>query len=231
MENMQYCEDCKVFISTKTDACPLCHAPLPERENAELVQTYPDFAPLKRKSRLLALLYSAACFFVIAVCVLINLLTWQGHLWSALVAAPVLYVWLTGLFTFRKRVHLGLKLMAHAVGIVLLLVAINGFSGSARIMSHVSWAVAYTMPFIFIGFILAINVLIARKRHTLKDYLLYQLSLCVIGFIPLLLALLNVAQPVYPSILAAVCSALTIGGLFLFGRKKAVSELNKKFHI
>lgn len=231
MEHMQYCEACKVSVSTQTKKCPLCHAPLPEREDAQLEQTYPDFAPLKRRSRILTLLYSGICLFAIVTCALVNLLTWSGHLWSALVAAPVLYVWLCGLITFRKRVHLGLKLMAHAVGIVLMLVVINSFTDSERIVSHVSWAASYTMPFIFIGFILAINVLMARKRHTLRDYAISQISLCVIGFIPLLLVLLDAAQPAYPSIIAAVCSALTIGGLFLFGRKKVIAELNRKFHI
>ena len=231
IERMQYCETCKVSISTKTKNCPLCHAPLPSCEDAALEQTYPDFSPLKRRSRFLALLYSALCLAVILICVLVNLLAWNGHLWSALVAAPVLYVWLCGLITFRKRAHLGLKLMAHAIGIVSLLVVINTFTDSQRIVSHVSWAVSYTMPFIFIGFILLINVLMARKRNTLRDYVLYQISLCVIGFIPLLLVLLGVAQPAYPSIIAAACSALTIGGLFLFGRKKVVAELNRKFHI
>lgn len=228
---MQYCEACKVSISTKTDVCPLCHEKLPERENINLVETYPDFAPFKRRSRLLALIHSGICVLTIIVCALINFLTWNGHLWSALVTAPVLYVWICGLITFKKRVHLGIKLMAHAIGIASMLVVINTFSDSARIVSHASWAVSYTMPFIFIGFILAINVLMLRKRHTLKDYVISQISLCVIGFIPLLLVLFNVAQPIYPSILAAACSALTIGGLFLFGRKNVTAELNRKFHI
>ncbi len=228
---MQYCEACKVSISTKTEKCPLCHAPLPPCEDAALEQTYPDFSPFKRRNRLLTLLYSAVCLTAIFVCVLVNLLTWNNHLWSALVTAPVLYVWLCGLITFRKRAHLGLKLMAHAIGIVLVLVVINSFTDSQKVVSHVSWAVSYTMPFTFVGFILLINVLMAHKRHTLRDYVLYQISLCVIGFIPLLLVLLGVAQPVYPSIIAAACSALTIGALFLFGRKKVVAELNRKFHI
>ncbi len=231
MEQFQYCEACKVSVSTQTTKCPLCHTPLPERENVRLEQTYPDFSPLKKRSRRLTLLYSLFCLLVIGICVLVNLLTWQGHLWSALVAAPMLYVWLCGIITFRKRLHLGMKLTAHAVGIVLLLVAINGFTDSERVVSHVSWAVSYTMPFVFIGFILLINVLMARRRNTLRDYALYQISLCVIGFIPLLLVLLGIAEPVYPSIIAAACSALTIVGLFLFGRKKVTAELNKKFHI
>lgn len=231
ISNLQYCEACKVSISTKTDICPLCHEKLPAREDVNLVETYPDFAPFKRRSRLLALIYSGICVTTIVVCMLINLLTWNNHLWSALVAAPVLYVWLCGLVTFKKRVHLGLKLMAHAVGIALMLLAINAFSDSERVIIQASWAVSYTMPFIFIGFILAINVLMLRKRHTLKDYVISQISLCVIGFIPLLLVLFNVAEPIYPSILAAACSALTIGGLFLFGRKNVTAELDRRFHI
>ncbi|HWS28678.1 MAG TPA: DUF6320 domain-containing protein [Clostridia bacterium] len=231
ISELQYCETCKVSISTKTDICPLCHEKLPARQDAKLVETYPDFAPFKRRSRLLALIFSGVCALIIVVCVLVNLLTWNGHLWSALVTAPALYVWICGLITFKKRIHLGLKLMAHAIGIASMLVAINTFSGSAQIVTHASWAVSYSMPFIFIGFILAINVLMIRKRHTLRDYVISQISLCVIGFIPLLLVLLGVAQPIYPSILAAACSALTIGGLFLFGRKNVTAELNRKFHI
>jgi uncharacterized Tic20 family protein len=84
---------------------------------------------------------------------------------------------------------------------------------------------------VFVCFILAINVIMLKLKHQFRDYLLYQISLCVIGFVPLVLVLSGVAQPIYPSIIAAACSYLTLIGLVFFKRRVVFSEFRKKFHI
>lgn len=188
--------------------------------------------PLKQKKGIAVKVVSWVALALILSSVLINWITWGGKLWCVTFSAYVLYVWLLGLLTFKRGVHPGLKLMTHAIALTLLLVVTNMFAYSKEIVSRVSWAVSFAMPFILIGFMIAIDVLILlRRTQNRRDYLLYQISLSVIGFIPIILVLSGVAQPVYPSIIAASCSFLTILGMVIFARKIVFSEFGRKFHI
>ncbi len=227
---MSYCSDCKVSISADTAKCPLCQKEL-AGPVCQVAVDYPAFEPVKQRKKMLIKAASYLAMTIITAAVAVNIMTWHEDAWSVVFCACVLYVWGLGMLTFNKRIHPGWKLTAHAIAIPLLLVVINVFASSAATISRVSWAVSYTMPAIFICFIIAINYIIIRWRQKRRDYLLYQLSLCVIGFIPFILVISGVAQPVFPSIAAAGCSFITLVWLILYQKKVIGSEFAKKFHI
>jgi hypothetical protein len=208
----------------------LCHRSLAEQQDKAARRTYPVERPRQKKNNSLArfVSLSAICLILLSLC--INWATWDGWLWSIIFSVHILYLWLVGWLTLKRSVHPGLKLMTHALSITLLLVVVNVLSQSNVIISRISWAVSYTMPIIFIGFITVIDMIMLKKKHNLRDYLLYQLSLCVIGFIPLILVLTGVARPVYPSVIAAALAGLTIFGLLIWAKKIIIAELGRKLH-
>ncbi|UWG98794.1 DUF6320 domain-containing protein [Dehalobacter sp. DCM] len=228
---MLYCVDCKITISAKTNHCPLCHRELEAICSEDLEKTYPVFERLKKKDSKLTKTISFVSVFLIASSVVANKVTWSGNLWSVIFSSCVLYAWLLGLFTFAKRVHLGLKLIGHAIAIPLLLVVVNAFAYDTQTINRVSWALSYAMPFIFICFIIAINIIMFSSQKNWRDFLIYQLSLCVLGFIPLILVLSGIAQPMTPSIIAAIFSYLTIICMAILAKKIVREELIRKFHL
>ena len=225
-----YCDDCNVSISTKTDRCPLCQKQLEDADTSAAVKTFPDYVYKRKRASKLAKAVALISILSIALSIVGNILTWNGHPWSIIISACVLYVWLMGSLTFKKGAHLGLKLMMHALALSLLLVIINTFASQTVTIHRVSWAVSYAIPILFICFIIAINILIFRRRQNRRDYFLYQLSLCIIGFIPLILVLFGVAQPILPSVIAAGLSLLTILESVVFAKKLIGRELGRKFH-
>jgi len=227
---MLRCNSCNVNISTKTTKCPLCQSPI-QQNGGDAVETYPAFEPMVEKSNTLFKIVSFAAISCIMTLVTINLLTYSGSLWSVIAAAGIVYAWLMSFLTFRKHTHLGLKLVSHAIAIPLLLVVINMFSSGQSTTHSVTWAASYAMPFILIGFILTINLIMIIKTQYLRDYLIYQLALVIIGFVPLLLVLLGAVDPIFPSILTVGFSVLTMLGLFIFTKRKIVSEFGRKFHM
>jgi hypothetical protein len=227
---MQYCGDCKIRISSKTDRCPLCHNTLPHTNQGGTAD-YPAFEPIKTGNRKLVKRISIIVCALIVLSVLANWLTWNGSLWCVLSSACVLYAWGAGLLTFSKRIHLGWKLTAHAIALPLLLIVFNTFAYNTETIHEITWAISYGMPMIFICFIIAINIIMIRWRQKLRDYLLYQLTLCVVGFVPIILVLSGITQPMWPSIIAAVGSYCTIAGLVIYAKKIIKSEFVKKFHI
>jgi hypothetical protein len=54
-------------------------------------------------------------------------------------------------------------------------------------------------------------------------------SLCVFGFVPLILVLVGIAQPILPSAIVTVL-VVTIVGLCMFHQKIILSEFVRKFH-
>lgn len=228
---MKYCEDCRINVPGKELSCPLCHKSMTILDDQENGQIYPDFEPQKRRDKKLIKAFSKTAVLLIFSSVIINMMISSETWWSAIFSSFVLYVWLLGLLTFKRTAHPGLKLMAHAIAMPLLLVVINSFASNTRTFTRVSWAVSYAMPIIIICFIIVINIMMYRRRQNLRNYLLYQLSLCVIGFVPLILALVGVAKPIQPSIIAASCSFLSILALLLFSRKIVIGELGRKFHV
>ncbi len=228
---MKYCTECKISISSGADCCPLCRGALPDSEPPDEAAEYPDFEQGRPGAKRLSRIAAAAACALIAACVLCNLLIWNGRIWCVVASACVLYVWGLGLLTVQRRVHLGWKLMAHATALPALLIIANAFASRTEMISRVTWAISYAMPAVFICFIAAINFIMIRWRHQRRDYLLYQLALCVIAFSPLILVLSGIAQPVYPSIVAAGCSVVTIAWLLIFAKKIVRAEFERKFHL
>jgi hypothetical protein len=227
---LQYCPECKINISSKTDRCPLCRRELPPAVQ-DAAEEYPGFEPINKRNKRLARTATIVGALLIGLSVLCNLLWSSGGVWCAAFSACVLYVRGPVLLTFNKRIHLGWKLFAHAVAMPLLLIVANIFASRTEMISRATWAISYAMPAIFVGFIVTINIIMLNSQQKRQDYLLYQLSLCVIAFVPLILALCGLAQPVYPSIVAAACSILTIGWLLIFAKKIVSTEFVRKFHI
>ncbi len=226
---MKYCQHCQVKVLTATDRCPLCHQTLGTNDT-QGQESFPAYSKQRNRWRKIVRATSISASTVIVAAVLVNVFTWAGHAWSIIVTAGVLYTWLCGLLTFRKATLLGVKLMSHSIGLTGLLVLVNLFSTNVNEAS-LTWAATYAIPAIDILFIAIINILMIAKKHTMRDFLISQFALSIIGFAPLVLALVGIANPMFMSIAAAIISGVTIAGCFLFAKKIVISELARKFHL
>jgi hypothetical protein len=226
---MPYCNVCKVSISTKTDRCPLCHARL-DSGTTDAMNAYPRYEPIKDRHAATARNISAAALTLMALSVFLNMFILTSGYWSAIACAAIAYTWLLGLISFNEKIPLGIKLVSHAISIPVLLVVINLFSADDQAMD-VTWAISYAIPFIILGFILSISVLTMIRKYKLGEYVVSQFALCGLGFIPLIIILCKAARPLYPSIITASCSCLSILYLIVFSRETVRLELDRRFYV
>jgi hypothetical protein len=226
---MQYCPRCKVKVITKTDMCPLCHQKL--KGDSKAVFTFPPYEPLKDKYTKSAIIISSVAPFLIAISILLNIFFIHGSYWSVVAGVGIVYFWLLGLLTFNRKVHFPIKLIAHAITISLVLIIINMFATSDGLISRITWAISYAIPFLIFGFILLVNIIMNRSKHDIKEFLLYQLALCILGFVPLIILAWGVAKPLYPSVITAFYSYSTIIYLIIYSKSIIKEEFKKKFHI
>lgn len=227
---MKHCSVCDVVISTETTRCPLCHGEISDDGTGGTSETYPYFEPLSRKRYKRVAAVSAIAVILIIITVVINVLTWKGRAWSAISSGYILYLWIFGLLTFNTRIHTGLKLVANAIAITLLLLNTNALSGKNETLTKVSWAVSWGMPIIFLGFIAAAGIIMLARKHSRREYLFFLISLCICGLVPFVVVMFGVAKPILPSIITAGASILTIIALTIFQRKIVASEFKRKFH-
>ncbi|NCA95070.1 MAG: hypothetical protein EOM79_03165, partial [Epsilonproteobacteria bacterium] len=132
---MDYCPECKVQVVSKGEKCPLCQGPLDRGEKPASKKPFPSYIKFVNLRKRWARGISLAAPVAIGICVLINLLTWNGFLWSLIVGVAILYAWLVGLYTVRRTDHLGQKLLLHAIGISALLIVINFVTASPSMTS------------------------------------------------------------------------------------------------
>lgn len=242
---MDYCPECKVYVASKRDKCPLCQGSLKIDKERSNKQSFPSYIKFKNQRKKWAAGISISAPIIIAICVVMNILTWDGFLWSLIVAVAVLYAWLVGLYTVRKTDHIGQKLMLHGIGISALLVVINFVTASptmtdSQFLENFSeiakWSLDYAMPSTLIAFILGINIAILSQRHRLRDYVIAQFSLCVIGLIPFVLIMIDVFAfdilgSLFMSIAASSFSLFTLLIFVIFASKLIAKEFGRRFHI
>jgi len=253
---LKYCTKCNVKVNTNGSKCPLCSRPLSQEPDVKLdtadgvsepimdKEICPDglagadAADFKDWSRypspeggsgyrynFLLRLFIFISIVVGSTCLLINLLTYEGNLWSLYVIGSLLYAWVViGYPLLRKR----------KTGQIIVVVAIatSIYVFSLELATHTKgWGLTYVLPFIFIGATLVITFIILIKRLKWREYTVYQTIMVILGFLPIIFCVTGLANPMWPSILSAFYSLLTLVGMFVFVDKKYKDELIKRFHI
>lgn len=229
---MLYCKHCKVNISTETEYCPLCHRKLEIKEKVGTQITFPKTQNQVKKRNVLKMIINIICPLLIATTVLINLLTYSGVLWSVIDTMGIIYVWLFGMWSFKKDAGLGIKILANVLAINLILISINIFGYNLATMPNELWALTYTLPFILSAVILINNVFILIKRFAIKEFLLSQLSLCALSVTFFILMLcLDPVSILFPKIMVGSLAVFTLISMFVLAPKSIKQEISKKFHI
>lgn len=233
---MKYCEYCKVHVRTDTHQCPLCKGLIREEGDGSEEVSYPPYVPLNRKKHIITRIFAFIVICLSCAMVLTNIYTFEqgnGIVWSVIGIAGLLYLWFLVQFTCMTKINLGVKLLLHALLIPVLLIIINVFYTPGQYA--VSWALSYATPFIIMAFVLAITITVAVSPMRWREYTLYQFSIALIGFVPLILMLIVTRflqdMPLWPSIVAAVYSLLTLISMFLFMDKRTKTELRRRFHL
>jgi hypothetical protein len=160
-----------------------------------------------------------------STCLLINLLTYRGILWSMYVIGTMLYLWIAVAYPLFVRRKIGHIIVIDAVSTSIYVYSLELGTRSK------GWGLSYVTPFIFIGATLMITFVILLKRLKWREYLTYQTIMVALGFLPLILCLTGLATPIWPSVLSAFYSFLTLAGMFIFVDKKYKNELIRRFHL
>lgn len=235
---MKKCNKCNIYVDTSRITCPLCYEVLEETSFEERVsEPYNPYVANKSKRHLTRRIFLYLSIITILICGFVNIITFANckNLWSLIVLSSIVYLWVLvkGVIMSRKNIALMIILQSFVLGVLFFFIE-NVAKNSSN--SFKPWVIPYIIPFIMIVSMMAITLVIFIKVMRYKDYMMYLVSVVILGFIPLLLYLIPSTRPLYdgvlwPTISSAGYSIATLIGMFIFGDKETKQEFIKRFHI
>lgn len=221
---MKTCKRCNVKVLDNTNICPLCRTVLTDFDGNTARNIYPYVDANLRKYNFITRFFLFLSIIVGIASVAINYLTYSGIMWSVLVVASILYAWAAIIHSIKHHINVASKILVQVVfGSIFVIIGdfVLGYSG---------WAVNYVIPNLFSVANIAVLIIIIINRMNWHNYVMYQLAIAFLGFLPIVLYLFRIIDKPLITIIATVISSMTLLVTFVFGDKTVRSELKRRFH-
>ena len=181
---------------------------LERKENQRIVQTF-----------------SFLCLAVAVICGMINIMTAGTLNWSWFAGAGCACAWLVVMVAYSKRRNILKNEIWQLLLISVIAILWDRFTGWR------GWSVDFILPFGVLSVQFSVPVIARVNRLKREEYLFYLVQACIAGLIPMILAWTGVAKFVYPSVICAGISILTLAALFIFCKKDTLREFHKKLRM
>mgnify|MGYP002769953022 FL=1 len=181
---------------------------LERKENQRIVQTF-----------------SFLCLAVAVICGMINIMTAGTLNWFWFAGAGCACAWLVVMVAYSKRRNILKNEIWQLLLISVIAILWDRFTGWR------GWSVDFILPFGILSVQFSVPVIARVNRLKREEYLFYLVQACIAGLIPMILAWTGVAKLVYPSVICAGISILTLAALFIFCKKDTLREFHKKLRM
>lgn len=219
---MGKCQNCRLEILDETERCPLCQTVLEPTE--ELENMYPDVRLRVRRMLFASRVYLFAAILLEGVLVGVNLFVYSELWWSALAGLGLALGYIVIRFGIAGKAGYRSKTFWLCVAAVLCAIAAD------FIIGYRGWSLDYALPIGILAVDLSIVVYMLSNRRNWPSYIMWQLLMLVLSFIPMALFLLGLERDPYFVFLPLAASALLFLGTLLIGGHRAAEELRRRFH-
>lgn len=223
---MKHCKYCNVDVQTNEKYCPLCYNMLEGNSDntVDFYQKRKEKETTQKTRQILFKIFFLISLATIAVCVLVNVLTWNGIIWSVLVGVSELYVWILIAHTIFSRRSIFEKVLFQLVGIIAIVVVCS-------FIAKGDWLLNYVIPSIQLATVtsLAFVSFVMRNRYKIVApfFIVYIMSLIA----SIVLLAIRVDTFMILSEINLILCGLAIVGTLIFGHKTLRNELSKKLHL
>lgn len=222
---MKHCKYCNVDVDTNENYCPLCYNSLEgsgKTNEFYLKRTEDD--KTHKTNYFLTKLFLFMTLVFSAISIFINVLTYKGTPWSAVVIVSFVYMWILIMHTILSKRTIFEKIVFQVLGAI-------GVVGSVNYIAKGHWLCDYVIPSIALavtGTLLLISVCVKNKYKIISPFFVTYILL----FITTLVLILTGADAfrLLGQINMIACGVGIVGTL-LFGFKTLKLDCSKKFHL
>jgi hypothetical protein len=186
---------------------------------------YPKIRNVKKDNMAIRVMIILS-IIVSIICLITNICTSTGFLWSFIVIIGIIYSWITVMYSIHRNVNIASNVMVQLIIISALLLAID------YIIGYSGWSVNLAIPIIIMVANITMFVLTLSSFHKYK-YAIYQLIIFLISEIPLGILLLSdriITNPIFTIISSSIALFTFIFSLILCG-KNIIEELDRRLHM
>ena len=221
-----YCKSCNIKVETHTNVCPLCKRNLIDDDTLETVN-YPSIKKISNIRKLVRRIVFATCVSAILICTMINLLTFNGSYWAAIVDVGCLAVMIMFQFSMRKWVRIGKTLFTGTISIIALLIVIDMFAYKDQV-SSASWSLDYTMPLILSASLLTCAVFLFFGNLFFSEFYNHAITLSLLNI--LMLIRINKTNCIWPILVSSSLGVIVLMMILFIFKEKLFEQIKRKFH-
>lgn len=221
---MRYCGNCKVNVLDHTHICPLCQSPL-LKETSPFSPTFPMIPTLYQEHHIFFRILMMVSVIVGLSSVVVNFFLSQHGMWSLIVIAAIICIWVSLITALRTRHNITRDLFYESLLLsvfVILWDLATGWRG---------WSLGFVIPITFSAFIIASHILSLVLKMKNEDYLFYMVITAFFGIIPIILFCCGLLITPYPSLLCVLISIVSFTILLFFKGKAIKGELERRLHL
>ena len=200
-----------------------------EVSHRELKNEFPAYGEkqklVKKENQRVVQTFSFLCLAVAVICGMINFMTAGTLDWFWFASAGCACAWLVVMVAYFKRRNILKNEMWQLLIISVIAILWDHFIG------WMGWSVDFVLPFGALAVQFSIPVIAKVNRLEREEYLFYLVQAGIAGVIPMILVWTGIVKFVYPSVVCAGISFLTLAALFIFCQKDTLREFHKKLRM
>lgn len=187
---------------------------------------YPSVSHDRGKMKKIVNLFYLALLTAAALMGIMNYATYDrlDRWWSLLVMGGITYAAMTVRYSVMRRANIAGILVRQSLGAQALLVLIDFMYGMK------GWSVNYAIPCLILFDVIAIVFLILLNRLNWQSYFMYQITITVFSFIPLLLWWGGLITKPLLSVIVVILSVSILAGTVILGDWSVKKELKRRFY-
>lgn len=235
--NMNKCNSCKVSVYPQHGVCPLCGKQLEKPIQSET--SYPEYAINRNGVGFAGLTVKKLLLFstiiASAVSVFINIFTLDKldninkiddilKLWSVIVCASLISLWLIIRIILEKKVSVGRKIIYDYGVVSAYLIVLDICSGFSK------WSTTYVIPFLTVAVAVVFTSIAISNNKNFREYLGVLIAVFFISFCPIIIYVFSLSTQAWTSFVAILYCLLTMTGLIIFSGGSFKHEMKKRFH-
>ena len=186
---------------------------------------YPEVHYDPAKWKKLVNLFYAVLVALGAILVVINAATGMNVPWSIIAVDCIAYTAVTVRYSIMRHANLGAKILVQTIGTQALLIILD------HLLGYSGWSVNFAVPSTILFADIAIVFLIIVNRLNWQSYLMYQIAITVLSFIPIILWAVGWITRPEMAIITVILSVLILTLVVLMGDRSVKNELIRRFHL
>ena len=158
---------------------------------------------------------------------MINILTFSGSYWAAIVDVGCLASMLMFQFSMRKWVRLGKTLFSGTICIIILLIVIDMFAYKDQV-SNASWSLDYTLPLILAASLVTSTVFLFFGNSFFSEFYNHAITLSILNILTLIR--INKTSVLWPILVCASLGVVVLLMMLFIFKEKLFEQIKRKFH-